>query len=76
MYPKWDVKLDLSVAKTFRINDRFALTGIASLYNLTNRSNIGNIGTNIAAATYRQALWSTGDTYQPRQAQFAFRLQF
>ncbi len=75
-YPKWDAKLDFSLAKTVRLTARVAITGIASLYNLTNRSNTGSIGTNITATTYKQALWSTGDTYQPRQAQFAFRLQF
>jgi hypothetical protein len=76
LFPRKDIKLDFSLSKTFKIRGRYAVTGIASVYNLTNRSNIGSIGTNIAATSYKNPLWSTGDTYQPRQVQLAFRIQF
>jgi len=75
-YPKWDTKLDFSLAKTVRITNRYSVQGIMEVYNLTNRSNIGSMGTNIYAKNYLQAGWSTGDTYQPRMVQFAFRFLF
>ncbi|MFB3855160.1 MAG: TonB-dependent receptor domain-containing protein [Vicinamibacterales bacterium] len=75
-YPKWDAKLDLGLAKTIRFSPRFSLQIVGELYNVTNRSNVGSMGTNITATNYLKAGWSTGDNYQPRQGQLAFRLLF
>lgn len=74
--PKWDTKLDVSLAKTLRLRDRYSVQGIFEVYNVTNRSNIASVGTNIKSASYLLPNWSSGDTYMPRMFQLAFRVGF
>ncbi len=74
--PKWDAKVDFSLAKTVRFTNRYSVQGILEVYNLTNRSNIGSMGTNLSAKSYLLPQWNTGDTYQPRMLQLAFRVLF
>jgi hypothetical protein len=70
-----DYKLDLRLAKTFRI-ERMAFQGVLDVFNVLNTRNLTGHVTNLFSARYLQPSNSTNLFYQPRQVQLGFRITY
>lgn len=73
---KNDYKLDLRLSKIFRTAGRLRLQGIVEGFNILNTKNLTNFNGTVGSVTYLQPASSTDVFYQPRQLQFAFRVNY
>ena len=73
---KNDYKLDLRLSKSFNLTGRLRVQGIVEAFNILNIENMTNYNGIVTASTYLQPASSTDVFYQPRQLQFAVRLQY
>src|SRR6266511_2308659 len=72
---KNDCKLDLRISKTVEVG-RIRLQGIVEAFNLLNIENLTSFNGVYGSNTYLQPASSTDVFYQPRQFQFAFRINY
>ena len=69
----WNV--DLSVAKRFRLSERFTAELRADAFNAFNHANFGNPNATLGSATFGQVTGTNG-SYAPRLVRFGARLMF
>jgi carboxypeptidase family protein/TonB-dependent receptor-like protein len=73
--PHWDNKLDLRLAKNFRVS-RVTIQGLMDVFNILNITNYGSYGTTFGTAQYLQPAFTTNTFYQPRMLQVGFRITY
>jgi hypothetical protein len=70
------LRVDLRVSRQFRLVRSIAVEGIAEVFNLFNRRNYISYNGTQTSSTFLQPRRSADLNYQPRMAQFGFRLTF
>lgn len=76
LYGKPIVRLDMRLAKTFTLKDRFRFIPMVEAFNLFNHSNYGTYNTVITAASYGLPAQTSDLAYAGRMLQFAGRFEF
>jgi outer membrane receptor protein involved in Fe transport len=71
----WDRKLDLRLAKSFKVR-YFTLQGMMDVFNVLNNKNATGYSATYGSKTYLQPSSQTNLFYQPRQMQFGFRVSY
>jgi hypothetical protein len=69
-------RVDVRLAKTFRLVGNVKISGFLEVFNLLNHANYGSYDTVVDSLTFGQPRAATGDSYAPRIGQLAFRLTF
>jgi hypothetical protein len=69
-------RVDVRLRKRFPIRGSVAIDGILEVFNLFNHANFGSYTTVETSAAYGKPNVSTQLPFQPRMAQFAFRMTF
>jgi hypothetical protein len=69
-------RVDLRIQRRFTLGNRFAVEGIAEVFNAFNHANYGAFVLNESNSRYGQPTESTNVAYQPRMLQLGFRLTF
>jgi hypothetical protein len=69
-------RVDSRLQKTFTIQERYKLIGIAEVFNMLNHPNYGAYNTQITSASYGTPQQTTSQSYAPRTIQFAARFEF
>ena len=69
-------RVDFRVSKTFPLAGRVKIEGFADSFNLFNHENYNAFVTNEAARNYGAPSFDSNIAFQPRTAQFGFRVTF
>jgi len=76
LYGNAIARLDLRLAKTFTMKDRFRFIPFIEAFNLLKHSNFGAYNTIVTAASYGLPAQNSDLAYAPRMLQFAGRFEF
>lgn len=68
-------RVDLRLSRRFPLGGRTNITGIVEMFNAFNHANYGSYTTDLANARYGLPSFNSNIAYQPRTAQFGFRLE-
>jgi len=69
-------RVDVRLQKRFVLSGRMTLDAIAEVFNAFNHANYNSFVTNEAAANYGAPVYDSNIAFQPRTAQFGFRMAF
>jgi len=69
-------RVDIRLQKRFVLSGKMTLDAIAEVFNAFNHANYNSFVTNEAAANYGAPVYDSNIAFQPRTAQFGFRMAF